>query len=79
MNADPKSAKKTDSLTVSLLLLGSAKVKAAHEMLVKLTPVVNFINILPAAFAPILFHQKVTKPNCNKRKAAQFAFIRKTL
>jgi len=39
--------------------------KAAHKILVKLTPLVNFTNILRAAFAPILFCQKITKPNCN--------------
>jgi len=40
--------------------------KAAHKMLVKYTTVVNFTNILQAAFAPIFFSQKITKPNCNK-------------
>jgi hypothetical protein len=30
-----------------------------------LHPVVNFINILRAAFALIFLHQKVTKPNNN--------------
>jgi len=39
--------------------------KMRAKMLMKLTPVVNFINILQAAFAPILLHQKNTKPNCN--------------
>jgi len=39
--------------------------KAAHSPFMKLTPVVYFINILLAAFAPIFFGQKVTKPNCN--------------
>ncbi len=39
--------------------------KAGLKMLVKLTPVVNFINItLRSAFAAIFFSQKVTKPNC---------------
>jgi len=36
--ADPKSAKKTDSLTVIFGLLGFAHVKAARKMMVKLTP-----------------------------------------
>jgi len=40
-------------------------------MLVKLTPVVNFINILQAAFEPIFFRQKVIKPNCNWTKASK--------
>jgi len=35
-HADPKSAKKTDNLTVFLMLLGSAHVKAARRMLLKL-------------------------------------------
>jgi len=35
--ADPKSAKKTDNLTVCFALSGSAKVKAAHRKLMKLT------------------------------------------
>jgi hypothetical protein len=39
--------------------------KAARKMLVKLTPTVNFTNILGAAFGAIFFHQKITKPNCN--------------
>jgi len=36
--ADPKSTKKTDDFTVFFVLLGSARVKASFEMLVKLTP-----------------------------------------
>jgi len=40
--------------------------KRTCKMLVKLTPVVvNFINILQAAFASIFLHQTITKPNCN--------------
>ncbi len=42
----PKMQKKTDSLTLFFALMGSVHVKAAHKILVKLTPVVNFINIL---------------------------------
>jgi len=37
-HADPKSAKKTVKLSVFFALLGSAGVKAACEMLMKLTP-----------------------------------------
>jgi hypothetical protein len=40
-------------------------------------PVVNFINILGAAFAPIFFCQKVTKPNSNLRKGAQSTCMKK--
>jgi len=36
--ADPKSAQKTDNLTVFFALLGSAHVKAARRTLMKLTP-----------------------------------------
>jgi len=39
--------------------------KVVLKMLMKLTPVVNFINFLWAAFAPIFFWQKNTKPNCS--------------
>ena len=38
MCADPKSAKKTVKLSSFIALLGSARVKAACRMLVKLTP-----------------------------------------
>jgi len=41
------------------LLLGSSCIKAAHKMSVKLTPGVNFINILHAHFAPIFWCQKL--------------------
>jgi len=43
--------------------------------LVKLTLVVNSINILQAAFELISFYQKITKPNCNERKAVQSTFL----
>ncbi len=38
MFADPKSAKKTDNLTIFFALLGSARVKAAQRTLMKLIP-----------------------------------------
>jgi len=38
MRADPKSATKTDSLTVIFQLLGTAFIKASINMLVKSTP-----------------------------------------
>jgi len=38
MQEDPKSAKKTERLTVFFALLGSMSVKALSKMLVKLTP-----------------------------------------
>jgi len=46
MHTDSKSAKKTDNLSVFFAPLGSVRVKAAHKMLVKLTPGVNFTNLL---------------------------------
>ncbi len=42
MRADPESAKKTDNLTVFFMLLGSACIKAARKMFVKLTPGLRF-------------------------------------
>ncbi len=36
--ADPKSAKKTDNLTVFFAISGSTHAKAARRMLIKLTP-----------------------------------------
>jgi len=47
---DPKSAKKTDNFSVFFVILGSALVKSACRMLMKLTPGVNFINILRGTF-----------------------------
>jgi len=41
-HADSKSTKKTDNLTVFLALLGSAHVKAARKMYLKLTPYPTF-------------------------------------
>jgi len=46
MQVDPKSAKKTYGLTVFLGLLGSECIKAAHKMLVKLTPGGHSVNAL---------------------------------
>jgi len=45
----------------------------------KLTPVVNFIYILQAAFVQVSFHQKVTKPNYKYRKDVLSTFIPKSL
>ncbi len=49
MRADQKSAKMTASYQWRFALLESMSVKAARKTLMKLTPVVNFINILWAA------------------------------
>jgi hypothetical protein len=63
-HADPKSEKNASKLSF-FTLLESACIKTDRKMLVKLTPAVNFIIILQAAFVPIFFCQKNTKPNCN--------------
>jgi len=55
LHTDPKSAKNTVKQSVFFALLGSPNAKAAHKMLMKLTLVANFINILQAAFVPIFF------------------------
>ena len=47
---DPESTKKTDDLNVFFALLGSAGTIVACKMLMKLTPEVDFTNILRAAF-----------------------------
>jgi hypothetical protein len=36
----------------------------AKAALKKLTTIVNFTNILQAAFVPLFFQQKIAKPNC---------------
>ncbi len=48
--------------------------KATHIMTVKLKTVVNFINILNFSYA-----KKITKSNCNYRKAAKNTLIQKLL
>jgi len=40
---------------------------------------VIFTNTLRVAFAPIFFHQKISKPNSNWRKAVQSTFIQKNV
>jgi len=45
--------------------------KVTCKMLIKLTPVVNFINVLRAAFSQIFLHQKITKLKHKWKKAAQ--------
>jgi len=40
-------------------------------------PEVDFINILRAAFAPIFFCQKITKPDCNYREKMPKALLYK--
>jgi len=47
-------------------------------MLMKITPMVN-INILHAAFAPLFFHQKNSKSNCDQRNAGQNTLVQKNV
>jgi hypothetical protein len=54
----PKVQNITNNLTF-FLLLGSLLVKDEHQTLMKLTPVVNFINGLQSTFAPKFIHQKL--------------------
>ncbi len=49
----PKAPKKTENLTVFLVLFGSARLKAAHRGLKKLTPRLNFINFLCTPFTNV--------------------------
>jgi hypothetical protein len=51
--------------------------KAAHKMLVKLTPRVNFTNILLAAFAPLFLRQKSTNLKSQYKKALRETFVQK--
>jgi hypothetical protein len=50
---DPKSVRTQSSHQYLFTLLGSTSVKAVRRTLMKLSPGVNFINILRAAFAPV--------------------------
>jgi hypothetical protein len=50
------------------LLIEKHRVQAGKEVKkskIKKSNLVNFINILQAAFAPIFYRQKIIKPNCN--------------
>jgi len=58
---DPKRVKKIDHLTVFFMLLRSLRVKAVRRMLMKLSPGVNFINILRANFSYMLLEKSCQK------------------
>jgi len=60
----------TDDLTVFLSIMGFFRVKAAHKMLVNLTPGVNFINVLRARFSykRSSFCQNVTREKHSRPK-----------
>jgi hypothetical protein len=57
-NTGKKAAREILMTRLFFALLGPVQVKSAPKMLVILTPGVNCINILRAAFAPKLFDQK---------------------
>jgi len=44
--------------------------KVAQKMLMKLTAVVDFANILRASFC--IFYQQITNPNCKLRKTLKY-------
>ncbi len=50
----------------------------AFNQSLKLTPGVNFTNILWAAFAPKSFCQKITNPNCKHMKGAKRTWVWKS-
>jgi len=45
-----------------------------EKSFIRTTPVVNFINILVVAFSLIFLRQKITKPNCKKKKTVKNGF-----
>jgi hypothetical protein len=57
---DPECVKKIDNLTVFFMLLGSVQIKAVRRILMKLTPGVNFNNILGAHFSYEFFAKAKT-------------------
>jgi len=63
--ADPESAKKTVKLSVYFMLSESERAKAASRTLIKLTPGVNFINVLCARFSYESAFVRLPKPKCN--------------
>ncbi len=72
---DPKSVKRYWQLDWTLTLLGATCTKAAHKFVGEINPRRQFHqHFLLAAFAQIFFQQKITKPNCNLRKAAKKTF-----
>ncbi len=56
----PKAQKRQSSWSVFFRLSGSGGSKAAHKLLMKLTPGLNFINVLCTAFTHV-------DPECTKK------------
>ncbi len=75
--ANLKSAKRQLSHQFLFALLGSACTKASYKMLVKSIHVVNFINILQAAFGMISFCLKII--NQKHRKVVKILFYKKAI
>jgi len=50
----------------------------AHQILVKSTPVVNFIIIYKHLLSRFPFFQKITIPDCKHQNAVQNTFVQKT-
>jgi len=71
---DHKSSKRQSSHWCLIALFGSEPAKAAHKTLVKLTPCVDYTNILLADFATIFFCQEnyTTKLQAQKSCAKHF-------
>jgi hypothetical protein len=65
----PESVRIQSSCQYIFTLLGSTGAKAVHRTLMKLTPGVDFINILEAAFCPQI-------PKAQKRQASCQSYLR---
>ena len=77
MSTDPESAKINLCCQTFCTFLGSALAKAARETLMKLTAVVNFINILHAHFSYKILVPKISKPNITKEKLLNILLYKK--
>ncbi len=83
MLKDPQSANCQLHLDCLLSRLGSSRLKAARKMLVKLTPAVNFINVLCANFSYEYLFGSFSLVSCKQKKLpkrlSQVKFARKML
>ncbi len=64
----PNKQNRQSSYKRSFALLGSVFVKSVHKMLMKLTSIVNFTNIIRAAFAPTYWCQKIQSQTVTREK-----------
>jgi len=74
----PNAQKRQSSQQCRLALLGPTGVKAVRIMLMKLTPGVNYINILCAIFLPISFCQKIQSQNELEKSCATLSYKKHT-